>query len=169
MPIKYQCPKCQRRFAEWGAEKLGFKCPKDDLCPPLKEDDNFELVRLGSTEETTIKRPSVKRKAKRPVREVVAVPAPEEVEEEPVADDVVDTDDDAGDDDDAGLEVAAADVADDRPDASEASSKGGDAVEGSVDEIDDDDDDESEMPEDLDFEAKPKAGGEENPAEGFDD
>lgn len=28
MPVKYECPKCGRRFTEWGAEKVGFKCPK---------------------------------------------------------------------------------------------------------------------------------------------
>ncbi len=27
MVAKYQCPKCERRFVEWGAEKLDFKCP----------------------------------------------------------------------------------------------------------------------------------------------
>ena len=32
MPVKYECPKCGRRFTEWGAEKVGFKCPKDQWC-----------------------------------------------------------------------------------------------------------------------------------------
>jgi len=27
MPLKYYCPKCDKRFVDWGAEKLGFKCP----------------------------------------------------------------------------------------------------------------------------------------------
>lgn len=27
MPLKYYCPKCEKRFVDWGAEKLGFKCP----------------------------------------------------------------------------------------------------------------------------------------------
>ena len=27
MPSKYYCPKCDKRFIDWGAEKLGFKCP----------------------------------------------------------------------------------------------------------------------------------------------
>lgn len=27
MPLKYYCPKCEKRFIDWGAEKLGFKCP----------------------------------------------------------------------------------------------------------------------------------------------
>lgn len=27
MPLKYYCPKCDKRFIDWGAEKLGFKCP----------------------------------------------------------------------------------------------------------------------------------------------
>lgn len=29
MAVKYYCPKCGRRFIDWGAEKLGFKCPGD--------------------------------------------------------------------------------------------------------------------------------------------
>jgi len=27
MTVKYRCPKCERKFIDWGAEKLGFKCP----------------------------------------------------------------------------------------------------------------------------------------------
>lgn len=27
MPLKYYCPKCEKRFIDWGAEKLNFKCP----------------------------------------------------------------------------------------------------------------------------------------------
>ena len=26
MPLKFYCPKCEKRFIDWGAEKLGFKC-----------------------------------------------------------------------------------------------------------------------------------------------
>ncbi len=29
MTVKYYCPKCGRRFVDWGAEKLGFKCPSE--------------------------------------------------------------------------------------------------------------------------------------------
>ena len=62
MSVKYQCPKCNRRFSDWGAEKLGFKCPGDDACPDGAEDEVIELVKMGSTEErlarktTTMKR-----------------------------------------------------------------------------------------------------------------
>ena len=27
MAVKYYCPKCGRRFVDWGAEKLAYKCP----------------------------------------------------------------------------------------------------------------------------------------------
>ena len=27
MPLKYYCPKCDKRYIDWGAEKLDFKCP----------------------------------------------------------------------------------------------------------------------------------------------
>ena len=30
MTTKYRCPKCERKFVDWGAEKLGFKCPECD-------------------------------------------------------------------------------------------------------------------------------------------
>jgi hypothetical protein len=54
MPVKYQCPKCERRFVEWGAQKLNFKCP---TCP------DEELVRLGGIEGQTLQPPRLKRRA----------------------------------------------------------------------------------------------------------
>ena len=68
--IKYYCPKCDRRFIEWGAQKLGFKCPS---C--ISED----LLRVGATgDEKAGKKPSLKRRAKKailpPVEEEVLVP-----------------------------------------------------------------------------------------------
>ena len=30
MAIKYYCPKCRRRFVEWGAKKSKFKCTNDE-------------------------------------------------------------------------------------------------------------------------------------------
>lgn len=39
MPLKYYCPKCEKRYVDWGAEKLGFKCPS---CP------NETLFRVGT-------------------------------------------------------------------------------------------------------------------------
>lgn len=29
MAVKYYCPKCGRRFVDWGAEKLEYKCPSE--------------------------------------------------------------------------------------------------------------------------------------------
>lgn len=52
MPVKYHCPKCGRRFVDWGAEKLGFKCP---------DCDDEELVRAGVSEERPARRASLKR------------------------------------------------------------------------------------------------------------
>jgi hypothetical protein len=112
MPVKYQCPKCRRRFAEWGAEKLGFKCPQDELCPSGAGDESIELVRMGSSDEKTSRKPAVRRLSR---RAVPGVPAAEEGEDEfadtttekfsPVA-----VDDDAGDDDDDDDEVVEPDV-----------------------------------------------------------
>lgn len=28
MAVKYHCPKCNKKYMEWGAEKLAFKCPE---------------------------------------------------------------------------------------------------------------------------------------------
>lgn len=54
MALKYHCPKCDKKFVDWGAEKLGFKCPD------CKDED---LVRAGQESETVeLKRaPSLKR------------------------------------------------------------------------------------------------------------
>lgn len=64
MAVKYTCPKCGRRFTEWGAEKLGFKCPKDENCPKDAYDD-IELVRMGMSEDRAVKRPSLRKGARR--------------------------------------------------------------------------------------------------------
>ncbi len=66
MAVKYYCRRCGKRFVDWGAEKLGFKCP---------DCDDEELVRVGVSEEKLLKRPSLKRKVRRPA---AAVPATEE-------------------------------------------------------------------------------------------
>jgi predicted RNA-binding Zn-ribbon protein involved in translation (DUF1610 family) len=64
MPVKYHCPKCGRRFVDWGAEKLGFKCP---------DCENEELVRAGVSEERPAKRSSLKRGSRKlaPVEPIV--------------------------------------------------------------------------------------------------
>lgn len=56
MPAKYQCPKCERRFVEWGARKLNFKCPS---CR------GEELVRLGGVEGQILQPPRLKRRAQK--------------------------------------------------------------------------------------------------------
>ena len=30
MAVKYSCAQCERKFIDWGAEKLGFQCPDCD-------------------------------------------------------------------------------------------------------------------------------------------
>jgi DNA-directed RNA polymerase subunit RPC12/RpoP len=58
MAIKYHCRKCGKRFVEWGAAKLNYKCP---TC------ENEELARVGPSEEKVVRRQSLKRKPRRPV------------------------------------------------------------------------------------------------------
>ncbi|HOE65577.1 MAG TPA: hypothetical protein PLO62_03545 [Candidatus Hydrogenedentes bacterium] len=89
MAVKYQCPKCGRRFTEWGAEKTGFKCPHDEWCPK-EATGEIELIRVGSAEDKSAKRLSLKRLARRPApvarvvedEEEVGVVEADEVEEE---------------------------------------------------------------------------------------
>lgn len=64
MPVKYQCPKCERRYVEWGAQKFNFKCPH---CV------SEELMRLGAIEQSS-SRSSLKRRP----RKVAAQPVPAE-------------------------------------------------------------------------------------------
>ncbi|MCX5769415.1 MAG: hypothetical protein NTZ09_03960 [Candidatus Hydrogenedentes bacterium] len=72
MAVKYHCRKCGKRFMDWGAEKLGYKCP---------DCDGEQLIRVGSPDDKVVKRPSLKRK---PRARVIPVP----VEEELVVDDI---------------------------------------------------------------------------------
>lgn len=88
MTSKFQCPKCGRRFTEWGAEKVGFKCPRDKWCP--EHTGELALVKMGSGEERPLKKPSLKRGGKKlavvqPVdvdEDEALVPDIEEIEEE---------------------------------------------------------------------------------------
>jgi hypothetical protein len=66
MAVKFSCPKCGRRFTEWGAERLGFKCPKDENCPKDIAED-IELVRVGVAEDRMLRRPALRKGARRPV------------------------------------------------------------------------------------------------------
>lgn len=67
MAVKYHCRKCGKRFLDWGAEKLGYKCP---------DCDGEQLIRVGSPDDKVVKRPSLKRK---PRARVVPVPVEEEL------------------------------------------------------------------------------------------
>jgi predicted nucleic acid-binding Zn-ribbon protein len=66
MAVKYHCRKCGKRFLDWGAEKLGYKCP---------DCEGEDLIRVGSPDDKAVKRPALKRK---PRPRVVAVPLEEE-------------------------------------------------------------------------------------------
>jgi hypothetical protein len=88
MPVKYECPKCGRRFAEWGAEKMGFHCPVDEWCPKDASED-IQFVKAGSAEAGG-RAPSLKRRPRKPA--VVAAPV-EHVEDEAVVPDIEEADD----------------------------------------------------------------------------
>ncbi len=64
MPGKYECPKCGRKFTEWGAEKLGFKCPHDKWCPPDATGE-IELVPADSLEDRSSRRAILRRSLRR--------------------------------------------------------------------------------------------------------
>jgi hypothetical protein len=65
MPVKFECPKCEKRFVDWGAERLDYKCP---------ECDGEELVRVGSlADDKPARKPTLKRKPKaKPVKVIEA-------------------------------------------------------------------------------------------------
>lgn len=135
MAVKYQCPKCGRRFTEWGAEKLGFKCPQDEFCPKDATDD-IELVPAGQGEEKTPKRVSLKRTIRR--RPTPRKPVAEEDEAlVPDVDEFGEDDSDAVDENDDSIE------ADDSDDA-EAGTGDGSDFEGTDDDSDEDSDDDDE-------------------------
>jgi DNA-directed RNA polymerase subunit RPC12/RpoP len=71
MPIKYHCPKCGKRYVDWGAEKVGYRCP---------DCDDEELVRMGQPTGSNASRaaaPTLRRKKKKK-----AAPPPVAVPEE---------------------------------------------------------------------------------------
>ncbi len=80
MAIKYHCPKCGKKFVEWGAEKVGFRCP---------DCEDEELVRVGGAEDApTRKRPTLRRIPKKTVV-VPDLDLEDEEQDEVVDDDVV--------------------------------------------------------------------------------
>lgn len=119
--VKYYCPLCGRRFVEWGAEKMEFKCPTD-VCK------GGTLIPVGSSADELDDKPELKRTKKRkaaaaptppPALDIVEIDSAfiesddvdddeeeDEIEEEPDAPVVVPTEDDSGDDDGALLDDA---------------------------------------------------------------
>jgi len=156
MPVKYECPKCGRRFVEWGAEKLGYQCPNDERCSGVKDDEIIRLLRVGASEEEETA-PSLKRK---PAKKAASAPKPKEEEAEPEVEDEVidDEDDDDLDEDDSG----------DDEDADVDSNDSDDDKDGDDDGDDEDDSDDHDAPEDLDFENK-KPSMDDNPIKEFDE
>lgn len=92
MAVKYICPVCGRRFVDWGAEKLGFKCPGDDC-----KDET--LIVVGSSGEEKEDKPSLKRSRKRKTITPPAAPEADIAEMDGTFIESNDNDDD--DDDDA--------------------------------------------------------------------
>ena len=123
MAIKYTCPKCNRRFTQWGAEKFGFKCPNDQWRPKDHPDD-VELVRLGPSDDRPSRRPTLKKGARKlavampsgfgeetPISDVADLETAAEFQDTP--DDDTDSDDDETTDDEVVVEGADEVVADD--------------------------------------------------------
>ena len=68
MSVKYHCPKCEKRFVDWGAKKLDFKCPDCD-------EEQLVVVGFDPARVQRKKKPSLKRKPKTVVK---LTPPPEE-------------------------------------------------------------------------------------------
>ncbi|MCH7959764.1 MAG: hypothetical protein IID08_06520 [Candidatus Hydrogenedentes bacterium] len=81
MAVKYTCPKCNKRFIDWGAKKLDFKCPD---C----KDEALVLVGHESSQSRSAKRPSLKRTTRSSVKK--PPPAPVPVVEEALDADITD-------------------------------------------------------------------------------
>jgi len=92
MPLKFECPKCGRRFTEWGAEKVGFKCPADEWTTHDGEEE-AELLRVGGPDTAGSKKPSLKRPAKKVSSMAVTPLLAEEGDSVPEDDLVVDDED----------------------------------------------------------------------------
>jgi len=69
MASRYICRQCERKFIDWGAEKLGFKCPDcdDTELTPIE----FEPVAKAKAKK---KKPALKRGAKKKATKAKAKP-----------------------------------------------------------------------------------------------
>ncbi|MFM1921708.1 MAG: hypothetical protein RLZZ303_3342 [Candidatus Hydrogenedentota bacterium] len=149
MAVKYECPKCGRRYIDWGAEKLGYKCPP--TCPGFNGEEVINLIRVGAGAEFDAAVASLKRKPKKEL--VVAAPVEEGF------DDVVDDEEV----DDEELVEDAEEVVEEEVVA--------DAVVADDEIVDEDADEEvsgEEDPEDLDFGTE-KVDFDEGPVQEFED
>ena len=66
MAVKYRCPKCEKRFIDWGAEKLGF------VCPECEGEKLLEVSHSAAKDQARVKKPAKRKKKK---KAVVASPA----------------------------------------------------------------------------------------------
>ena len=137
MPVKYHCPKCGKRFVDWGAEKVGFLCPH---C------ESVELLRIGAREEQLVQPPSLRRSTPSNRK---SIPTEKEVlaEEEGTAAEVDELES-------GGENLDAEEVDEEGKDGKTANDSEEDyeATDADSGDDDDDDDDEEEGPADLDFE-----------------
>lgn len=108
MPLKYYCPKCSKRYVDWGAEKLAFKCPDCDGetlyrvgTQPEGEDGKPSLSKTAAKRKTKAK---AKAKAK-PKAKAKAEVAPVEVDDDLVLDDSVPDLDDVDSTDDTDVVI----------------------------------------------------------------
>ncbi len=69
MASRYICRQCERKFIDWGAEKLGFKCPDcdDTELTPIE----FEPAAKAKAKK---KKPALKRGAKKKATKAKAKP-----------------------------------------------------------------------------------------------
>jgi DNA-directed RNA polymerase subunit RPC12/RpoP len=141
MAVKYECPKCGRRYVEWGAEKVNFQCPHCSGAEVVK------LLRLGSREEVELAAASLKRRAK---KEVIVAPVDDDI------DDVVDDEEAEVEEIEVGTGVGLVDPALE------------DSADVVIDDEDADEVGDEEAPEDLDFGAD-KADFDEGPVRDFDE
>lgn len=94
MAVKYYCPKCGRRFVEWGAQKLDFKCPSEDCAEQA-------LSQVGASELDAEEKQKVKRVKK--AKSIVPLVNPEDEVSE-LGDSFLGGDDAADMDDDEDVE-----------------------------------------------------------------
>lgn len=61
MAVKYRCPKCEKRFIDWGAEKLGF------VCPECEGEKLLEVSHSAAKDQARVKKPAKRKKKKKAV------------------------------------------------------------------------------------------------------